>query len=43
VLGKGGWEKIVALELSPEEQVLFAKSAAAVRAVNQTMVDMQLI
>lgn len=43
VLGKNGIEKIVALELNAEEKELFAKSAAAVRNMNQVLVDMKLV
>jgi malate dehydrogenase len=37
VVGKNGWEKIIELELSEEEQILFAKSAEAVRSMNNAL------
>ena len=37
VLGKDGWEKIIELELSAEEQDAFAKSAEAVRSMNNVL------
>ena len=37
VIGKNGWEKIVDYKLNAEEQELFNKSAAAVRAMNDVL------
>lgn len=37
VIGKSGWEKIVAFDLSAEEQALFNKSAEAVRSMNDVL------
>jgi malate dehydrogenase len=37
VIGKNGWEKIVDFNLSAEEQSLFAKSADAVRTMNDVL------
>ncbi len=37
VIGKNGWEKIVDFKLNAEEQELFNKSAAAVRAMNDVL------
>lgn len=37
VLGKNGWEKIVEVKLTPDEQELFNKSAAAVRSMNDVL------
>lgn len=37
VIGKNGWEKIVALELTESEQALFNKSADAVRSMNEVL------
>ena len=37
VIGKNGWEKIVALELTESEQALFNKSAEAVRSMNEVL------
>lgn len=39
VLGKNGWEKILDFKLSADEQAAFAKSADAVRTMNQVLVD----
>lgn len=39
VLGKNGWEKILDFKLSSDEQAAFNKSADAVRAMNQVLVD----
>jgi malate dehydrogenase len=43
VIGKNGWEKIVDYKLNEEEQVMFNKSADAVRAMNNVLVDMKLV
>ncbi|MEI6151061.1 MAG: malate dehydrogenase [Chitinophagia bacterium] len=37
VIGKNGWEKIVAMDLSAEEQAAFNKSAEAVRSMNDVL------
>ncbi|HVG17050.1 MAG TPA: malate dehydrogenase [Chitinophagaceae bacterium] len=37
ILGKGGWEQILDFKLNEEEQGLFAKSADAVRAMNDVL------
>lgn len=37
VIGKNGWEKIITFELNTEEQELFAKSADAVRNMNEVL------
>ena len=37
VIGKNGWEKILPLELTASEQEAFAKSAAAVRSMNEVL------
>jgi len=43
VVGKNGWEKIVDFKLNAEEQDLFNKSAAAVRSMNDVLVEMKLV
>jgi len=43
VIGRNGWEKIVDYRLDSEEQMLFNKSADAVRSMNQVLSDMNLI
>lgn len=43
VIGKNGWEKIVDYKLNEEEQAMFNKSADAVRAMNNVLVDMKLV
>jgi malate dehydrogenase len=42
-VGRHGWEKIVELNLNEEEKDLFAKSADAVRSVNNVLTDLNLI
>lgn len=37
VIGKSGWEKIIEVELNEEEQAAFAKSADAVRSMNDVL------
>lgn len=37
VIGKGGWEKIIDLNLSEDEKAAFAKSAEAVRSMNNVL------
>ncbi len=36
-IGKNGWEKIIPLELNAEEKALFAKSAEAVKSMNDVL------
>ncbi len=43
VIGKNGWEKIVDYKLNEEEQATFNKSADAVRAMNNVLVEMKLV
>lgn len=43
VIGKNGWEKIVDYKLNDEEQAMFNKSADAVRAMNNVLVEMKLV
>ncbi len=43
VIGKNGWEKIVDYKLNEEEQAAFNKSADAVRAMNNVLVEMKLV
>lgn len=43
ILGKNGWEKIVDFKLSADEQATFNKSADAVRAMNNVLVESKLI
>jgi malate dehydrogenase len=40
IIGKNGWEKIVDVSLDANEQALFEKSAAAVRAMNEVLQQM---
>ncbi len=42
VLGKTGWEKIINYKLNEEEQAAFAKSAVAVRAMNDVLSTLSL-
>jgi len=37
IIGKKGWEKIIPFQLNSEEQTLFAKSAEAVRSMNDVL------
>jgi malate dehydrogenase len=37
VIGKNGWEKILPLELTENEQAMFNKSAEAVRSMNEVL------
>jgi malate dehydrogenase len=37
VIGRKGWEKVISFELNAEEQGLFAKSAEAVRSMNDVL------
>jgi len=41
VIGKNGWEKIVDFNLNEEEKVAFAKSADAVRSMNNVLSEMK--
>ena len=43
VIGRNGWEKIIDYKLNTEEQAMFNKSADAVRAMNNVLVDMKLV
>ena len=43
VLGKNGWEKIVNLPLSDDEQAAFNKSADAVRSMNNVLKESSLV
>jgi malate dehydrogenase len=43
VLGRNGWEKIIDFKLNAEEKAAFAKSADAVRAMNQVLIDMKMV
>lgn len=40
VIGKNGWEKIINIDLSAEEQALFNKSADAVRSMNDVLASL---
>ena len=37
VIGKNGWEKIIDMDLSADEQAAFNKSADAVRSMNDVL------
>jgi malate dehydrogenase len=41
VVGKKGWEKIVSFDLNAEEKALFAKSAEAVRSMNEVLATLK--
>ena len=43
VIGKNGWEKIIDYKLNAEEQAAFAKSADAVRNMNNVLSEMKAI
>ena len=43
IIGRNGLEKIVDVKLNEEEKALFEKSAAAVRATNDVLVEMKLV
>jgi len=43
VIGKNGWEKIVELNLNPEERSLFQKSVDAVRSTNDVLKELKLV
>lgn len=43
VVGKNGWERIIDYKLNDEEKAAFAKSADAVRAMNNVLSDMKLV
>src|ERR1700676_3280276 len=40
-IGKKGWEKIIPFELNADEKVLFAKSAEAVRSMNEVLATLK--
>jgi malate dehydrogenase len=40
-IGKNGWEKIIPFELNTEEKALFAKSAEAVRSMNDVLATLK--
>ena len=42
VLGRTGWEKIIDYKLNEEEQASFAKSAIAVRNMNEVLSTLSL-
>ena len=42
VLGRTGWEKIIDYKLNEEEQAAFAKSAIAVRNMNEVLSTLSL-
>ncbi len=43
IIGKNGWEKIVEFDLNAEEKELFAKSAEAVRSMNNVLRELNAI
>ena len=43
IINKNGWDRIVPIELSSDEQEAFKKSAGAVRNMNQVLKDNQII
>ncbi|KGE13684.1 malate dehydrogenase [Sphingobacterium deserti] len=43
IINKNGWDRIVPMELSSDEQEAFRKSAEAVRSMNQVLKDNQII
>lgn len=43
VIGKNGWEEIVDIKLNAEEQAAFAKSADAVRAMNNVLNELNVV
>lgn len=43
IIGRNGWEKIIDFKLTEDEQARFAKSADAVRKMNDVLADMKLI
>ena len=43
VIGKNGVEKILDFKLTADEQAAFNKSADAVRAMNQVLVDSKMV
>jgi malate dehydrogenase len=36
-IGRNGWEKIIDIKLDNEEQIMFSKSAEAVRSMNEVL------
>lgn len=43
VIGRTGWEKVIDFELNEEESALFEKSAAAVRATNEVLKEINVL
>ncbi|MCL7987856.1 malate dehydrogenase [Sphingobacterium sp. lm-10] len=43
IINNKGWDRIIPLDLAPEEEELFTKSADAVRAMNKVLVDEGII
>jgi malate dehydrogenase len=43
IIGKGGWERVIELNLNPEERALFQKGADSVRATNSVLKELGLI
>ncbi|MGL4228093.1 MAG: malate dehydrogenase [Tannerellaceae bacterium] len=43
VIGRTGWEKVIDFELNEEETALFEKSAAAVRATNEVLKEINVL
>ncbi len=43
IIGKNGWERVIELNLNPEEKALFQKSAESVRATNEVLKELNLI
>jgi malate dehydrogenase len=43
IVGRTGWEKVIDYNLTDEEQLIFNKSADAVRSMNNVLKDMKLI
>src|ERR1700754_1271740 len=42
IIGKGGWEKIVPMDLNEDEKALFNKSAEAVRSMNDVLKTLKI-
>lgn len=43
IIGKNGWEKIIDVKLNAEEQAAFAKSADAVRKMNEVLKEQNIV
>ncbi len=43
IMGKGGWERVIELNLNPEERSMFQKGADAVRSTNDVLKDLGLV